>query len=343
MFEVGLIIPTKNRYIFLERLIQYYINNNTNHVLYIGDASDINYKNEITNLLKSNKSNIVVNYFYLPDFNDTKTIKFLANQIKENYCAFVGDDDFLVPASLSKCAEFLYYNVDYRTAQGKAILFELNEIGPYGTIKGTQVYWTKKEVVELTGVARLNNFSKNYWVPQFSVHRTFEYLVDSEHYDLFNDRSFGEIFHNFTFVLNGKSKHLDLLYLVRQTHNQRYLLTSFYDWILKETWIVDYKFFIDKISDSLISIDNIRKETAVQIANNTFKNYLISFSSKSNNSHKKNISNQFLNNIKKILLYIYYKLFYKNEFLKLLRRNSKYKVDALEIYNLITNNTYVKQ
>ena len=44
-----------------------------------------------------------------------------------------------------------------------------------------------------------------------------------------------------------------------------------------------------------------------------------------------------------ILLYIYYKLFYKNEFLKLLRRNSKYKVDALEIYNLITNNTYVKQ
>ena len=30
----------------------------------------------------------------------------------------------------------------------KAILFELNEIGPYGTIKGTQVYWTKKEVVE---------------------------------------------------------------------------------------------------------------------------------------------------------------------------------------------------
>ena len=34
----------------------------------------------------------------------------LADSIKEKYCAYSGDDDFLIPNSLNKCANFLEKN-----------------------------------------------------------------------------------------------------------------------------------------------------------------------------------------------------------------------------------------
>ena len=40
------------------------------------------------------------------------------------------------------------------------------------------------------------------------------------------DKNFGELISNFTFISKGKSKFLDCLYLIRQGHNERYLMKS---------------------------------------------------------------------------------------------------------------------
>ena len=342
MYRVAILIPTKNRYIFLERLLKYYINSKTDHVIYIGDASDRDYSNDILNLLEINKSNVLVKYFYLPGLNLRKTNTFLANNATEKYCSIICDDDFLITNSLTKCAQFLSENNDYRTAQGKAILFGLNESGPYGSIKGSQVYWKNNDIIDKTSLNRLSFFSNNYWVPQFSVHRTSEFISDSKFYQILTDESFGEIFHNFVFVANGKSKFIDCLYLIRQTHDNRYLLPDFYEWITSDNWHSDYKIFIDKLSNEIMITDNLSKEEAINIAKICLKNYLISFtksSLKRTDVIKKGINNNF---IKKLLLPFYLKYFYKDIFTKMINNKSKYQDDALEIYNLITNNSYVK-
>ena len=86
--------------------------------------------------------------------NIKKTISYLSDRIEEEYCSIICDDDFLITNSLSKCAQFLSENKDYRTAQGKAILFGLNESGPYGSIKGSQVYWKNNDIID----------KKNYFI-----------------------------------------------------------------------------------------------------------------------------------------------------------------------------------
>ena len=343
MYKVSILIPTKNRYLFLERLIKYYIRNNCEHILYIGDGSDKSFEDEISQLKLHFKSNLKINYYYLPNLNDRETISFLANQSKEEYCAFVADDDFLIPESLTKCASFLSNNLGYRTAQGNAILFSLNESGPYGRVKGSQVYWKMIDFNESIGSDRVLKFSNNYWVPQFSVHRTTEFISDSKFYEQMKNKSFGEIFHNFIFICNGKSKFLDCLYLVRQGHDQRYLLPDFYEWITSSNWHADYLFIIEKLSEELIQVDNITEEKARQISVLAIKNYLTTASTNSNKKLISQVKQNFYKKIKSYLIKYYIKYFYKDIFTKLISKKSKYRNDALEIYNLITNNTYVKQ
>ena len=48
---------------------------------------------------------------------------FLAEKVKEKYCAYIGDDDFFIPSSLTKCANFLEENKDYISACGAMQLF----------------------------------------------------------------------------------------------------------------------------------------------------------------------------------------------------------------------------
>jgi glycosyltransferase domain-containing protein len=342
MYKVSILIPTKNRYFFLERIINYYIKSNCEHILYIGDGSDISCEEEISVLKIHLKSNIDINYYHLPNLNDRETISFLAKQSKEKYCAFVADDDFLIPDSLSICAKFLENNLDYRTSQGNAILFSLHESGPYGKVKGSQVYWKNIDSNENTGHERVMNFSNNYWVPQFSVHRTAEFISDSKFYEQFKNKKYGEIFHNFIFICNGKSKFIDCLYLVRQGHDQRYLLPDFYEWITSCTWNNDYLFFIEKLSDEILQVDNISKVKAKEIATTAIKNYLISFSINSNKKYLIQTKKNLYKKVKYFLVPYYLKYFHVDVFTKLISKNSKDKIEALKIYNLITKYTYVK-
>ena len=310
--------------------------------MYIGDASDFDYSLELQEFLNQNNSSLVVKYFYLKNMNIRKTIYFLAEKIEEEYCSIICDDDFLVSSSLTKCAQFLSENKDYRTAQGAALLFSLNENGPYGSIKGSQIYWKNIEISENTAINRLSIFSKNYWVPQFSVHRTFEFISDSEFYKTLNDESFGEIFHNFVFICKGKSKFIDCLYLIRQGHDQRYLLPDFYEWITSKNWYSDYLIFIEKLAGYIEKTDNISKAYSKQIAVESLKNYLVLLSVKSSKTILSGSSQYYSIKIKTYFINLYLNFFYVDYFSSLIRKNTNYKKEALEIYNLITKNQYVK-
>ena len=96
-------------------------------------------------------------------------------------------------------------------------------------------------------------------------------------------------------------------------------------------------------SENLIQVENITKEKAKQISVLAIKNYLRSASANSNKKLISQVKQNFYKKIKSYLIKYYIKYFYKDIFTKLISKKSKYRNDALEIYNLITNNTYVKQ
>ena len=243
-YKVSILIPTMNRSEFLIRQLKYYASVKSPHPIYIGDASNNEHSQKIKYVIDKLSSKLKIIYNHWPEYNDRQTIQKLGKICNEKYCAFTGDDDFLVPNSLTKCAMFLKDNLDYRTAQGKAIFFSLKSNTPYGEILGLGPYWNKTESIEETCEKRILSFGSNYWVPQFSVHRSDEFIEDSINYAKVIDKSFGEILHSFTFICKGKSKFINTLYLFRQGHEFQYNLPNVLDWIYSSEWNPSFNFFI---------------------------------------------------------------------------------------------------
>ena len=115
--KVAILIPTINRSDFLIRQLSYYASVKSNHPIYIGDSSNKKEKLKITEFIKNLKDKLEINYSHYPNGNGTEVINEISLQVKENYCAYNGDDDFLIPNSLSKCARFLRDNKDFRNNQ----------------------------------------------------------------------------------------------------------------------------------------------------------------------------------------------------------------------------------
>ena len=274
MYKVGIIIPTKNRFDFLIRQLLYYSSVGSLHTVYIGDASDGPEREAFERQIYSIK-NIKIKFFHWPDKNDRQTIAGLARLVSEDYCAFVGDDDFLVPNSLNNAAAFLASNPEYRTAQGKGILFSIKDSGAFGLINSLGAYWERKDAEENSAEGRLLNFGENYWVPQFSVHRTAEFVEDCFNYDTMEDKSFGELLHSFSFITKGKSHYLDCLYLFRQSHDARYTLPDIFDWVTSSKWNSSYCVFRDTLISSLMEADGILdEEKARDVIKRAFWGYL---------------------------------------------------------------------
>lgn len=179
-----------------------------------------------------------------------------------------------MPRSLTRCAEFLVSNPDYRTAQGKALLFACQNSEPYGELESLGVYWLKKEATEETGRERLERFAVNYWVPQLSVHRREEFLYDSQTYMHITDEEFSELLHCFTFICEGKSKFVDCLYLFRQAHEGQYTLPDTFQWLTGDNWLSSYRMFSDSLMESLARVDRISTDEALKIINRVFWSYL---------------------------------------------------------------------
>ena len=270
--KVSIIIPTKNRYNFIKRQLEYYHSVKSHHPIYIGDSSEGIAKEKLIKIIDSFKDSLEINYFDFPQLDGPAVKMNLADKVTEEYCTYAGDDDFLIPNSLSKCANFLEKNKNYRTAQGKRYIFQLSKKGAYGEIKWLDPHGINGKSLEHSSAKdRIISYSQNYWGCQFSVHRTNEFLEDSREYRMLKHEDiFHEFFHNFSFILRGKSKFIDCLYLVRQAHEERMTHSPVFTWIGDKEWNGMYNFFINSISNILVEIDCIKLEEANLIAHRVF-------------------------------------------------------------------------
>ena len=207
---------------------------------------------------------------------DKKKIELIGAQLHETKISniiFEGNEVF----SDRKLANQFKENKDFRTSQGIALKFSLDSNAPnsfYRPVESIGYHWVKNEVLAESGRERLLNFGKNYWVPQFSVHRTDEFCEDSEQYGNISDKTFGELIHSFMFICRGKSAFVDCLYLIRQKHSVRYLMPNKFDWIIGPEWHSSFKTFHNALTDALTHIDMIPKEKASEAVKRAFWIYL---------------------------------------------------------------------
>jgi glycosyltransferase domain-containing protein len=346
MIKVAILIPTMNRSDFVIRQLKYYSSLSSPHPVYIGDASNREHCERIKEAIEKLKDQIAIHYFEWPEYNDRQTMNRLGDVATESYCAYNGDDDFLIPNSLSKCAEFLERNPDYRTAQGKALIFELKETGPFGMLNFVSQYRSNNNAEEDTGVDRILNFGKNYWVPEPSVHRRNEFVEDSSNAAKIQDRSFGELLRCFTIITKGKSKFIDCLQLVRQVHDGRDLYNNF-EWLTGPKWLPSFTLFIDSLTESLMKVQNLTEDEAKITANKAIWSYLIKVNKKV--YIKKNNKILFIEWLRSFMILrtiVNTVRLFRSKFTAkkgeltlpaLLNPNSPYQKDFIPIYNVITN------
>ena len=348
MNRVSILIPTLNRSEFLIRQLRYYASVNSPHSVYIGDASNQEEYDKTKKVVNELKSIISIQHNHWPKLNDRKTLMQLGLVAEEKYCAFTGDDDFLIPVSLSKCADFLEKNHDFRTAQGRGVLFSLNNFGEYGGLKAVAPYAGKNEVLKDSAWERILHFGQNYWTPQFSVHRRQEYVEDSSDYEVIADRRFGELIHNFTFICKGKSKFIDGLHVIRHGHDLRGLDSGVIDWLISPDWQPSFQLFLDSISNFIVKLDNIPVDDARESVRQAFLAYFEAgiINKYGTKKYKKIIidklrESQIMQEVLKSTRFFRSKIFAKSGEISLpslLNSASPYHNDFNHVYNIITKN-----
>jgi len=132
--KVAIIIPTMNRPDFILRQFEFYELMNSPHPIYISDSSNDGNAEKLKNGIKKFKK-LKITYQWAPPGKDP--LHSLLPLVKEKYCIQIGDDDLIIPNTISECADFLESHPDYATCAGKQVNIRFRKedyIKPYGII-----------------------------------------------------------------------------------------------------------------------------------------------------------------------------------------------------------------
>jgi len=270
---VGIVIPTMNRPDFVVRQLAYYADVGYRHTVYVGDSSESIHVEQVAQAVRRLQSRINIVHIRLPGLNDLQAVRELLYCVREPYAAFVGDDDFLAPASLDRCARFLDAHPECSTSHGVATLCGLGSSGAHGDVTWCGRY-AQRPVEQASARERLTDYLGSYFVTLFSVHRTQAFRRDMDAAAPVPDKAFRELLSCCLSIVRGKAKELECLYLIRQAHDQRYLLPDVYDWITSPDWLPSYRIFCDCLVGELARQDGISIAEAQEVVKQAFWSYL---------------------------------------------------------------------
>lgn len=274
--KVGIVIPTFNRPDFVIRQLKYYAKLNSPHPVYIGDASNDENSKKLQSFIYKISKDLTVFYYRHPKpaYSLTDTVIDLFNKVREKYCVQIGDDDYQIPGSITKCAEFLENNPDYSSASGYAVSFRLKNNGVYGALERLADY-PRRQIESSTATERLIDFMSRYYVPLFSVHRTEQIKRCWSQAVVLKNLSFStEILPSAISLILGKSKIIDCLSFIRQIHGRNLALPDTFNWMMGEDWYSSCKTFIKVLTEEIVAEDNIKTEDAYQVVKQASWKYI---------------------------------------------------------------------
>lgn len=221
MAKVAIIIPTKNRPDFVLRQFRFYELMNSPHSLYISDSSNEENAQKIKEGIKRSKLNII--YQWVEPGRDY--LHQLLPLVKEKYCIQMGDDDLVIPETMSECGDFLEGHPDYAICAGQQINIRFRKEDynkSYGIIE-RQTRPMGRSVEDEDMLARIKNFWSDPFFIGFVVTRI---EVEKKIRDITKHFSLMELMVEFALasipMISGKSKTLNKLGYIMQVSDNRY-------------------------------------------------------------------------------------------------------------------------
>jgi glycosyltransferase domain-containing protein len=271
---ISVLVPTKNRSDFLARLMRYYEGLAFQGCICIGDSSDAEHLDRTRLAIKALQGKLNIMYREYPGLNNAQCIQRLLGLAPAPYAVLLPDDDLLVPAALDQCAAFLDGHPEYNAAHGKAVLVRLKSKGVYGKVASVENY--RLPVIEGENASqRLLDHLGDYAVTLFAVHRVASWRKMYQDVDTLKDATFAlELLPGCLSAVQGKMKEINCLYLMRQTHVQRYYLPGTKDWMSGPEWQSSYESFREYLARELALLDKVGMEQARQTVGQAFAKYL---------------------------------------------------------------------
>ena len=218
--KVAITIPTLNRPDFVLRQFELYELMNSPHPMYILDSSNEENAEKLKEGIKKFKKLSIVYEWVPPGKDHTYSLLPL---VKEKYCIQMGDDDLIIPKTISDCADFLESHSDYATCGGKQVNIRLrleDYDKPRGII-GTQTMPFGRSIEHEDMFARVRNFWSNPTFICFTVRRTeIERKIRNitKHFSLLDYAT--EFLIWSALIIYGKAKVLDELGYIMQLGNR---------------------------------------------------------------------------------------------------------------------------
>jgi glycosyltransferase domain-containing protein len=346
--DVTLFIPTMNRPDLLFRLIDYYDSLRFNGKIIIGDSSITEVFIKTASTLRYYVDRLDIEHYHFPGLRQGAAVLEMNKFLTTSYACLLGDDDFIIPTTINNCIEFLENNNDYIAVNGSGVCIASSS-GDSSHIS-TASFYCQTIMEEVNASDRLLKHFENYSVSLFSVFRSEIWLKMFNNIPLPSelpqccDNSFAsELLPCCLSVVYGKIKQIDGLYLIRQVHDNRYLLPTWYSWITNEIWYSSYMYFRNQLAKAISIKDQISFVKAEDIVDLAFSIYLAKIipnsTIKSNwlidNIRKNPVLSRVIRNIRDLL---YSKITSRGKISlsSLTNPSSPYYKDFVPVFNMVT-------
>lgn len=274
--NVGIVVATMNRPDFIIRLLEYYNSLQSPHPIYITDSSDSVIAAKIKAEISQLENRLNVTYNYHPPGDVLKCVFAALSLVKEKYVCSIGDDDFQVPDTLTQCAQFLEDNPDYTSAVGRSVTFKVVGNGAYGDLKEIHDYPRFPMELESAQERLINYLGKQHSSIIASVTRTKPFI---EYYKIATsnkDASFrGELLPSCLMIIDGKSKVIDSIGLVRQIHDSHFKVPDIFDKLIEKDYPENYYHFKDALVSALINKDGVDRDKAEYLVKKSYWGHLV--------------------------------------------------------------------
>lgn len=272
-----LAIPTRNRIAFLRRLLAYYAACEFKFRILVLDSSDDGQKDRLKAVIDENASRLDIELLsYDADMLAMKKMEQCLSLVSSPFVVFCADDDFHEIEGIDQAVDFLSANADYVAAQGRQVVFTVNDGVFAARLRRSQPDLDMEKPGD-----RLYHHLSNYRPTFYAVHRT-EVMKKclADNIELFSgDLNWTELLPSCRATIQGKIKRLDCIHDVRQSHpsQEHHRLPTFGDWVLRSDFHAEYERFQDALASSLAEQDGGDSVEAKETVQRSFLSYLSTY------------------------------------------------------------------
>ena len=279
---VSIIIPTHDRFEYLRRLLEYYREVKCPHGLVVADSSSRPMWESNDMLIASlGKYLNITHQKCLPRIGFVGKIAQALDSCGSTYAVLVGDDDFVIPETLTHCARFLDSHPKYSSVQGYLLKAtkERNRL----RISFKNSYFPELDDPILRLKQHFSSFSRSVF---YTVRRTSQLIGNFHKVASLKWSSLAEDLLDSLSVVQGQRKTIDLLYGVRQAlpSCERQIskgtlddCRSLLDAISGESFFQEFQSFSDYLSEEIIKYKDISMEEAKREIYKIFWAYVVHY------------------------------------------------------------------